>query len=378
MPNVDAKKKTASSKRNRTRGANASPMSGLSLGSLPSGESQEGRSKDFSHLTGTIEGMAPARSPEAVEGSPSSETEGAEVKGPIYLIKAKKIRDWYLNDRSAASLEHDPKFALLTEEIRAVGQTTPILVRPLDAADDEGHEYEQVAGFRRLAACRKLNPSMDVRCVVSSMTDTEALALQSSENKGRSAPTVWDLSVHFQRIYDKEMAKPEPRNKQQVADILRETRSKFSSYMGFAESMEIDLVRSLHLTRLGYDAIKLLAVDVSRYEGSGAGDRQDLVDRVVESADKINDGDTKRVPALLAKILKDYAESVAPAAAGKDENRTRSYRSKAGKTLSVRRGGDKLTFDIHSAALSMASDDELEAALVGFLESKGVSMEASD
>lgn len=317
----------------------------------------------------------PATAPRIEDDLSHLNVEGGELK----VLPVKKIRNWAFNDRNEDALKHDAQYWEMLEGLqngREVIQS--ILVRPLDKPDKNGCEYEQIVGFKRLTASRVANPDGTIRCLVKSMSDDEALGYQTEENKLRKSPPIWSLAKHFKNVYDREQEKPSPRTNSELAAILGEGRSKFVSYKGLCEKMHPDFVESLELYRLGHDALTLLADEISCYDGPG--DRQALVDRVIEIADDINEGPERSVSGRIKRVYEGFLKDVAAESGvvSPEKPKSRDFFSKAGKTLTAKRTPDKLTLQVHAAALGVISDKEIEDAIFDLFRSKGIKMKESE
>ncbi len=117
----------------------------------------------------------------------------------------------------------DPEFIELKHSIETGGQDFPIKVRPV--ADDPEHDYEVVAGNRRLQACLELD--RPVRALVEALDDREAELENWRENNEREDLSPIELARKFQNWLDTglfrtqaEIAQAVDRSKGWVSDLL--------------------------------------------------------------------------------------------------------------------------------------------------------------
>lgn len=110
-------------------------------------------------------------------------------------IPAKLIRHGKFRDRHALGFK-DAKFEELKASIQKEGgNTQAVLVRPLAERDAEGHEFEAVWGHRRHIAC--LEAGMPVNVIVRELSDREAVALMTLENKLREGLSQFELAGKY-------------------------------------------------------------------------------------------------------------------------------------------------------------------------------------
>lgn len=91
-----------------------------------------------------------------------------------------------------------PGVDVLADEIRERGQTTPLFVRLAGP-----NTYDLIAGYRRLAALRRIeSPTVLVR-VFEGLDDDAALDLAVSENRDREDVSDWERAELAQRLQEK-------------------------------------------------------------------------------------------------------------------------------------------------------------------------------
>ena len=81
----------------------------------------------------------------------------------------------------------------LADDIKKNGLISPITVRPL------GDEYELVAGQRRYLA-HQFSGILKIKCIVRELSDSEALAIMTSENLARVEVNPVDEANHIARL----------------------------------------------------------------------------------------------------------------------------------------------------------------------------------
>jgi len=80
----------------------------------------------------------------------------------------------------------DKQLTELIDSIKAIGQVQPILVSALQTPTEEGHEYELIAGQRRLEALKRLkNSIVKAVCISSKATKKDKFGTRVAENFGR-------------------------------------------------------------------------------------------------------------------------------------------------------------------------------------------------
>lgn len=102
---------------------------------------------------------------------------------PAHIIPA------FVRDRM--DFEDNPEFAGFVEGIRREGQKLPILVRPLT---DRPGFYQIAYGHRRHRACQILG--INVRAIVTPLTDEELVVAQGIENAERENPSFIEQALY--------------------------------------------------------------------------------------------------------------------------------------------------------------------------------------
>lgn len=334
----------------------------------PAQVSQEGQKRSFAQTASDVsEGAGPQKDTDTAvfaRKQPKSEGIAEPTAAPFAEIPAGKIRSWRYKDRTALELEDDEEFDNLVREIREEGVLTPVLVRPLEHPDSDGHEFEEVAGFKRVSAAKLLGPSTIVPAYIRSMTDLEAARAQKSENTGRSKPSTWSDAMHYKRLLDDGIAK----SKADLAVALGLDRTTCSNMIRIAEKMPEDFIKAMKLTRLSFNVLMKMVSETAKLEGR---DREELIDRIVEAADDINARPDKALK-LLESVVEEFQSKGAP---HKPTTEKWVFNSQKGKALSTKKADNQVSFTIHEAALSVVSHDELEELITKALVDRGLKLE---
>lgn len=91
----------------------------------------------------------------------------------------------------------------LAASMKASGQVTPVVLRPMEKPDKEGREYLLVSGFRRLEAAKSLGWTQ-IRAEVRNLSEEEAAVVNWLENDARKDLTPYERSMAaltFQKRY---------------------------------------------------------------------------------------------------------------------------------------------------------------------------------
>ncbi len=119
----------------------------------------------------------------------------------VVELEPDQIDGSFVRDRLS---DDDDAFHDLLEAIRARGQDTPVLVRPL--ADASGR-YQLVFGHRRVRAARELGRK--VRAVVKTIDDRTHVIAQGQENSARANLSFVERALFARRLddlgYDREV-----------------------------------------------------------------------------------------------------------------------------------------------------------------------------
>lgn len=331
--------------------------------------SQEGQKRSFAAPDASASAKQTAspqfvRKQESLAGQEGGAAFTPDNNTVFGMIEAKKIKPWRYKDRSSFELEDDPEFEVLVHEIREEGVLTPVLVRPLEKPDGEGHEYEEIAGFKRVSAAKLIGPNTPVPAYIRPMSDLEAARAQKSENRGRSKPSTWSDAVHYKTLLVDGVVK----TKADLALALELDRTTCSNMIRIAEKMPEDFIKSIKLTKLSFNALMKMVSETVKLEGK---EREELIDRIVEHADEIAEKPEKAVK-LLERIVKEFhAKGTEPVPAAQKW----SFNSQKGKALSTKKASNQVSFTVHEAALSVVSHEELEEAITKVLEDRGLKLE---
>ena len=127
---------------------------------------------------------------ESVAGEPAGDQGRSQRRLPVAFLRPNPH-----NPRKAfAAADLDD----LTASVREKGVVQPILVRPIEGADDA---FEIVAGERRWRAAQKAGLH-DVPVVVRALTDKEALELAIVENVQRQDLNALEEAIGYQQLID--------------------------------------------------------------------------------------------------------------------------------------------------------------------------------
>jgi len=350
-------------RKTRTRSFMAQPPASAegakrTFGAPPGNGKSDGSVGPTNDATGTAKPTEKqSHAPKPVESKPENP--------PETWVPAWKIRNWHLQDRSAESLEHDPSFEELKQEVRALGVQETLAVRKLDEPDDNGCEYEQVTGFKRLTAAMQINPSMLLPIRVVDSTSLELVRRQASENSGRSKPPWWDRALHYRKVANEHGIE----SATELAKVFGVSRELASTLLRFADQMPRDFIEGLTLVKLSRDALAELVKAVDDLSGET---REAVIDRIIEQADRIDAN-----PQNAVKIIQKAAgEALAEKKGSQKPAPSQSmYRSQKGKTLSMKHDAKKATLTLHPGALEVVTAEELEKHVMDMLTEKGLVLE---
>lgn len=272
-----------------------------------------------------------------------------------------KIKDWKYKDRTKDELEYDKEnLEGFEEEVRRSGFSSSIVVRPINGKDGKGG-YEEVVGFKRTYMARKLNKPVPAEIRI--LTDEEALALQETENKYRSAPSWWSKARAWLR-----MEKDFGETQQERAKAVGATPSQFSTALRIARDMPEEIVKSIRLYTLGYNSIAKLM----QYLDLDKEDQSALIDRVIEVSDEIERKPTK-AESVFNRLIDEYYAS-----GSETQNQTQpevAKTPKGGKVYTIKRGRSGVSINLHQIGMELADMDEIRKLLRDHLVKKGVQFE---
>ncbi len=168
-------------------------------------------------------------------------------------INPDACRPWKLADRPLIEARHKDALAQSFRE-NGTGQIQPIVVRKVEDPGEPGIDYEVICGRVRWLAAKQLG--MPVQAIVRELSDREAYAVMSAENRQRR-----NLSDFAKaKSYQKALALGVFDSAQQLADAEGIAKSKLSLYLGFAELPQEVVERFSDITqvpyRLGYEIYK--------------------------------------------------------------------------------------------------------------------------
>ena len=330
--------------------------------------SQEGAKRNFGSATADTQNVpSPPLTQMSQRGNTESVTSPAlaaliENEIPTFVLPT-KITPWKFQDRQMAELDGDNDYEDLVDEIRAYWVISPILVRKLSVVNPEGYEYEEIAGFKRLSAAMRVNPSRPMPVVVKELSDLEALQLQRSENEGRSRPCQWSMANFYKLVLAEGLVK----TTMDLAAMYKIDRTSASHYIRIAEDMPQDFIDSFDLYALSLNALRSLVAEINKEVGT---DRSELIDRIVELADSI-----AKKPDNAVKLIEKCASDFRSRNTAKTEPPARkAFNSQKGKVLTTKQGATSLSFTLHEAAIDPDTYGEVESAILAILEKKGLKM----
>lgn len=166
-----------------------------------------------------------------------AELELERAEGRVVLeLDPKRVRFGQLANRDERSLDvADEAFRELKTDLAEHGQEFPIKVRAV--ADDPDHEYEVVAGHRRLRAALQLDAEREGGFRVLAILDAHAAELKTialkmyRENKVRSDLTPYEYGRTFRKWIDAGVF----RTQQEIAAATRLSQPTVSFYLGVYE-----------------------------------------------------------------------------------------------------------------------------------------------
>jgi ParB family chromosome partitioning protein len=211
----------------------------------------------------------------------------AERKIPARLIAHGRFRDRHELGFS------DAAFQALKASIQAErGNTQPVLVRPLAKPDAEGCKYEVVWGHRRHRAC--LESDLDVNTIVRDLTDREAVALMTIENKLRTDLSQFELARKYKVWLDEGLFE----SQQAIADKEGLNQATISRIMAINE-LPAEIVARIE------DPRKVSGKWASDVLGLMKRDRDGVMTRLADVAGQVS-------PKALLKLLDRVDELPAP------------------------------------------------------------------
>lgn len=165
------------------------------------------------------------------------ELERERAEGRLVLkLDPKTVRFSRLANRHELSLKtSDADFKALKDDLRDHGQEYPIKVKAIE--DDPAHEFEVIAGHRRLQACRELDDETVGGFPVFAVLDGTAAELKAHalkmyrENAIRKDLSPYETGSMFRRWLDEGLF---PTQKE-LAETLGLSTPTVSHYLGIAE-----------------------------------------------------------------------------------------------------------------------------------------------
>lgn len=231
--------------------------------------------------------------------------------------------------------------AELADSIRVNGLLQPILVRPR-SADDDGAQYEIVAGERRWRAAQKAGLH-DVPIVVRALEDSAALELAILENVQRRDLSPLEEAAGYRRLIDD----------------FGHTQEAVAKAVGKSRSHIANLLRLLGLP----EAVRKLLDEAALSMGHaraliGAEDPAGLAARVVR--DGLTVRQTERLAGEEARPTSGKSSGGAPSAGADKDAETRALEKDLGQILglevSLDHSGERGTLTIRYTTLEQLDD----------------------
>lgn len=281
-------------------------------------------------------------------------------------VDSAKIRAWSHKDRLESELLDDPVFQELCTEVEQVGVIQSVILRRLPEPDQDGYEYEEIAGFKRVTAAKLYNQSVPAE--IRELSDVEAFRLQVAENKGRSNPSFWSQALAFSKL-GVEFGETQ----QARAENVGFTKSQASTAIRLVKTMPQDIRDSLKLHRFGYNALVALI-------GFLEPDRPHLeqrIDLVVEHADEFDEKPAK-AQALIKRLANELEKAnQASVATGEKANRPIVVKSQYGKAMTIKSASSGYSVTLHESVKGVANVDEIQKVLSDYLQTKGLKLSSS-
>lgn len=227
-----------------------------------------------------------------------------------------------LSIASGDSSEDRHDFDLLVDGIRAKGQDTPVMVRPV-----KGGKYELVAGYRRVAAIAKIAETdgvkaPTVKAIVRDMSDDEKYSLNMRENTERDNLRVPDVAFGVGRMIASQKERGTYKSTSDVARELGLSQSYVSKLEKIAGSLDSKLFKAWREERAPRPYLEVWAIaqkpkaeqDKAWNDGGGNGNKSDnKSSKKVEKAAKTVARFAEDLGYLAAieaiKLVKDPSES---------------------------------------------------------------------
>lgn len=276
----------------------------------------------------------PAPSPAPVAAptpAPVTQIKAGKSDDHIYLIDPNDVEPWELADRP------DDEFGDLeglTESIRAHGQETPALLRPI--ANRKG-KYQLIYGRRRWTVCKDLG--IKLKAFVRALDDKSAYQKMHLENADRQDLSAWAKACSYKKALDKGLYPSESA----LAAHLGIHRASLSNIMALNRipSQVIEAIGP-GMAKIGVQAAKAI-INVCKDPLN--------VERVVSMADKIGSG-TMGPESIISAVQKVQRSN---------ERETRVITDEAGKKLfSCRVTGRGMTeVMFYPEALKRHTEEEL-------------------
>lgn len=160
-------------------------------------------------------------------------------------ISPSACRPWKLADRPANEAGHKAGLVASFQDA-GLGQLQPVIVRPVQDAEAPEIQYEVVCGCVRWMAAKELG--ILLKAIVRELSDQEAYAVMSTENRQRQNLSDWAKAKSYRRALDLAVFA----GAGQLAEAEGISKSKLSLYLGFADLPGAVADAFADITRLSY------------------------------------------------------------------------------------------------------------------------------
>lgn len=187
-----------------------------------------------------------ALKPAISQDSALSRSAVANLKSGVPVeISPSACRPWKLADRPSAETSHKAGLVASFQE-SGLGQLQPVIVRPAQDPDAPEIQYEVVCGCVRWMAAQELG--VPLRAIVRELSDREAYAVMSVENRQRQNLSDWAKAKSYRRALEAGVFE----GPGQLAEAEGLSKSKLSLYLGFADLPDAVAGAFADIARLSY------------------------------------------------------------------------------------------------------------------------------
>lgn len=272
----------------------------------------------------------------------------ANSKEQLISLDPKDIEPWEHDDRLPEEIEEDVQDMI--RSIQAVGQGSPILVRP---SKSKKIKYEEIFGRVRLEACRALGRNVDA--IVKDLDDQTAFALQVVENGDRKDISAWSKAVSYKKVLDSGVYE----SKAAMAARFNRARETVSNLVNLAEKMPESLKDKFTLTAIGQNTLGEMSKSVNQSEG--------FIDVLLKHKEKIESG--KMVAKDIKRLYNDYSGDSQKANVSNSNAKTVSGNKGDYFTISKNNNGAVL-INVLKKGRETLSEDEIIEVLKSAMDAK--------